>query len=44
MNINLYDVIIDYIENDKRKYNISYKDTIEYIEEIVKELKETYKD
>jgi hypothetical protein len=43
MNKNMYDIIIDYIENDKVKYNIDYKDTIKYLKELIKQIEEEYK-
>lgn len=43
MNKNMYDIIVDYIENDKVKHNIDYKDTIKYLKELIKQIEEEYK-
>lgn len=41
---NISDIIIEYIENNKRKNNIEYLDTIEYLKELLKELENDYKE
>lgn len=42
MNKNMYDIIVDYIENDKVKYNIDYKETINYLKELIKAIEKEY--
>ena len=42
MNKNMYDIIVDYIENNKVKYNIDYKETIEYLKELIEEIEKEY--
>lgn len=34
--------LVDYIENNKTKYNIDYADTIESIKELIKEIENDY--
>ncbi|MBQ3475838.1 MAG: hypothetical protein IJH20_06695 [Bacilli bacterium] len=40
----LYDILVNYIEDNKTNYNIDYKETIETIEELIEEIKKDYKD
>ena len=35
-------ILIDYIEQNKTKYNIDYSDTIESIKELIKEIENDY--
>ena len=43
-NINeINDILIDYIEYNKKFNNISYSESIECIEELLKEIKEEYR-
>lgn len=40
----LYDLLVNYIEDNKNVFGIDYKDTIETIEELIEEIKKDYKD
>ena len=40
----LYDILVNYIEDNKTNYNIDYKETIETIEELIEEIKKDYED
>lgn len=40
--MNLYNVLIDYIENNKTKNNISYEETFDYLDELLRTLKRDY--
>jgi len=43
MNINeLNNILVNYIEQNKIKYNIEYQKTIETLEELIKEIKKEY--
>lgn len=42
-NENLYDILVDYIENNKANFNIDYEDTIESIKELIEEIEKEYK-
>lgn len=41
--INLYNFIVDYINNNKNKYNIDYKATINDLRQLLNEIEEEYK-
>lgn len=41
---NLYDVIIQFIEDSKTKYNISYDSTIEFLKQLINEIEKEYQD
>lgn len=41
---NLTDIIIEFIENNKAKYNISYKNSIESIKELIEEIEQEYEE
>lgn len=34
--------LINYIEDNKEKYNISYAETLDYLQEVLDELKQEY--
>lgn len=40
----LYDILVNYIEDNKTNYNIDYKETIGTIEELIEEIKKDYED
>lgn len=42
--INLYKELINYIEDNKKNYNISYESTIEYLEQLVRDIKKEYEE
>lgn len=42
MNKTIYDVIINYIENNNYNYDIEYLKTIEELQEFLEELKKEY--
>ena len=43
-NYNVLNDVINYIEINKEKYGISYADTIEYFEEVIRTIKDMYKE
>jgi len=43
MNNNIYNRILMYIEENKSLHNISYKETIEYLKEMLEEIEKEYK-
>lgn len=40
--MNLADMIVDYIENNKAKYKIDYKDSINTLKYFIKEIEKDY--
>ena len=40
----LYNILVNYIEDNKTNYDIDYKETIEAIEELLEEIKKDYKE
>ena len=40
----LYNILVNYIEDNKTNYDIDYKETIETIEELLEEIKKDYKE
>lgn len=43
-NVNLYNILVDYIEENKRLYNIDYKGSIENLKELLEEIEQDYND
>ena len=44
MNNSLYDLMIQHIEDNKVKHDIDYKDSIEYLKELVDTIENEYKE
>lgn len=42
-NINLYNILVDYIEENKRLYNINYQGSIDNLKELLEEIEQDYK-
>ena len=42
-NSNLYDILVDFIENNKIMYDIDYKSSIENLKELLEEIEQDYK-
>lgn len=42
-NSNLYDILVDFIENNKSMYDIDYKSSIENLKELLEEIEQDYK-
>lgn len=40
----LYNMLVDYIEENKRLYNIDYTSSIENLKELLEEIEQDYKD
>ena len=38
----LYDILVDFIENNKTKYDIDYKSSIENLKELLEEIEQDY--
>ena len=39
----LYDILVDFIENNKTKYDIDYESSIENLKELLEEIEQDYK-
>ena len=43
-NSNLYDILVDFIDNNKSMYDIDYKSSIENLEDLLNEIKRDYEE
>lgn len=41
--ISLYNYLVEYINKNKEQYNINYKESIETLKELLKDIEEDYK-